>query len=135
VDRRPGKPLGERIIVTGRVLDREEEHDIDGGVPRSYDHDLDNHRLVCEIRKRGADGGELKVVLSGEHAYSVHRTARGENVVRLTYEDRNLSSTMSSSSGRTSSSSSQVSSSFSSQTLSSNSNTLATSDAARGKEL
>jgi hypothetical protein len=119
---------------SGVCLIRAHEHNISGGVPRRYAYDLDNRRLVCEIRKQGAESGELKVVLNGEGTHSVYRMAGKESVVRLIYDDGNLSSSMSSSGGGMSSSSSQVSSSSFSQTLNSSSSISSASDATRGRE-
>jgi hypothetical protein len=119
---------------SGVCLIRAHEQKIGGGVPRRYAYDLDNRRLVCEIRKQGAESGELKVVLNGEGTHSVYRMAGKESVVRLIYDDGNLSSSMSSSGGGMSSSSSQVSSSSFSQTLNSSSSISSASDATRGRE-
>jgi hypothetical protein len=119
---------------SGVCLIRAHEQKIGGGVPRRYAYDLDNRRLVCEIRKQGAESGELKVVLNGEGTHSVYRMAGKESVVRLIYDDGNLSSSMSSSGGGMSSSSSQVSSSSFSQTLNNSSNSSSASDATRGRE-
>jgi hypothetical protein len=119
---------------SGVCLIRDHKRNIGGGVPRRYAYDLDNRRLVCEIRKQGAESGELKVVLNGEGTHSVYRMAGKESVVRLIYDDGNLSSSMSSSGGGISSSSSQVSSSSFSQTLNGSSNSYSASGATRGKE-
>jgi hypothetical protein len=119
---------------SGVCLIGDHKHDIGGEVPRRYEYGLDNRRLVCEIRKRGVESGELKVVLNGEGTHSVYQMAGKKSVVRLIYEDGNLSSSMSSSGGAISSSSSQVSSSSFSQTLNSISNSSSASDATRGRE-
>jgi hypothetical protein len=95
-----------------------EERDIGGQVPQRYD--LNGRKLACEIRKTGAESGELKVVLSDENTRFVQWIEGGKTVVKLSYENGNVSSsTVSSSGGQTSSSSSQVLISSSSQTMSS----------------
>jgi hypothetical protein len=103
------------VRFSGECSIGDDERDIGGKVPRSYD--LDGRELACEIRRTGAESGELKVVLSDENTRFVQRIEGGDTVVRLTYEDGSVSSsTVSSSGGQASSNSSQVLFSSSSQT-------------------
>jgi hypothetical protein len=82
----------------------EEEHDINGRVPQSFEYDLNDRQLACEIRKQSAQDAGLKVVLKGENTRSVHRSVGGEDaVIRLAYQDGTVSSSMSSSSSQTAS--------------------------------
>ncbi len=81
----------------------EEQHDISGQTPKSFDYDLNDRRLTCEIRKQGARDAGLTTVLEGENTRAVHRSVGGEDaVIRLTYQDGNVSSMSSSSSQTTS---------------------------------
>ena len=92
-----------------------EKRDIGGRVPQSYD--LNGRELACEFRKAGEESGELKIVLSDKNTRFVQQIEGGKAVVKLIYENGNVSSSMvSSSGGQTSSSSSQVLFSSSSQT-------------------
>jgi hypothetical protein len=87
----------------------EDERDVGGRVPRSFEFDLQGGELACEIRTDGA-GGELRSVLSDENSRSVHRSVGGgENVTRFVYKEGNVSS-MSSSSSQTMSTTTQGSS-------------------------
>jgi hypothetical protein len=80
----------------------EEEHDISGRVPKSFEYDLNYRQLACEIRKQGAQDAGLKVVLKGENTRSVQWSEGGEDaIVRLVYEDGTVSSSMSSTSSQT----------------------------------
>ncbi len=81
----------------------DEKHDISGQVPKSFEYELkDDSQLACEIRKQGAQDAGLKVVLKSENSRSVHRSVGGEDaVIRLTYQDGSVSSSMSSSSSQT----------------------------------
>lgn len=90
----------------------DEEHDISGRVPQRFKYDLNDRKLVCEIRKQDARGAELNVVLKGENTRSVHRSVGGEDTaIRLVYEDGNVSSSMSATSTQAMSSTSISSSS------------------------
>jgi hypothetical protein len=90
----------------------DEEHDISGRVPQRFNYDLNDRKLVCEIRKQDAQGAELNVILKDENTRSVHRSVGGEDTaIRLVYEDGNVSSSMSSTSTQTMSSTSSSSSS------------------------
>ncbi len=91
---------------SGMCSVREEKHDISGRVPKGFEYELNNDsQLTCEIRKQGAQDAGLKVVLKGENSRSVHRSVGGEDaVIRLTYQEGSISSSMSSSSMSSSSS-------------------------------
>lgn len=79
----------------------EEEHEVSGRVPQSFKYNLDGRKLACEIRKEDAQGAELNVVLEDENTRSVQRSEGGEDtVIRLVYEDGNVSSSMSSTSSQ-----------------------------------
>lgn len=74
----------------------EERYDISGQAPKSFEYDLNDRRLTCELRKRGASDAGLTAVLEGENTRTVHRSVGGEDaVIRLAYQDGNLSSSMS----------------------------------------
>lgn len=89
----------------------EEEHDISGRVPQSFEYGLNDRKLACEIRKK-AQGVELKVLLKAGNTRSVQRSEGGEDTaIRLVYEDGSVSSSMSSSSSQMISSTSISSSS------------------------
>lgn len=78
----------------------EDERDVGGRVPQSFEFDLQGGELACEIRRDGG-GGELRVVLSDENSRSVHRSVGGgESRIRFVYEEGNVSS-MSSTSSQT----------------------------------
>ena len=79
---------------------REDERDVGGRVPRSFEFDLRGGELACEIRTDGA-GGELRIVLSDENSRSVHRSV-GESVTRFVYEEGEVTSMSSSTSQTTS---------------------------------
>jgi hypothetical protein len=90
----------------------EEEHDISGRVPQSFEYELNGRKLACEIRKQEAQGVELKVLLKDGNTRSVQRSEGGEDTaIRLVYEDGSVSSSMSSSSSQMISSTSISSSS------------------------
>lgn len=119
-DRR-GVPGDVRLRISGDEGTRfsgactvgEDEREISGQVPQRYD--LKGRDLACEIRKEGAESGELMVVLRGENTHFAQRIEGGDPVIRLVYEEGNVSSsTVSSGEG----SSSQELSVSSSQTMS-----------------
>ncbi len=84
---------------SGVCLVGQEEHKVSGRVPQSFEYDLNDRRLECEIRKRDARGAELKVVLKDENTSFVQRSAGGgDTTMRLAYENDSLSSSVSSSS-------------------------------------
>lgn len=93
-----------------------EEHDIGGRVPQSFEYDLDDRKLACEIRDdRDAQSNGLEVVLRGENTRSVQRVEGGdESIIEFTYDDGNVSSSMYSSSSSQTASSTVVGSSGSS---------------------
>lgn len=75
-----------------------DERDIGGRVPQSFEYDLQGGELACEIRADRASG-ELRVVLRDENTRSVHRSVGGgESVIRFVYEEGSFSSISSSSS-------------------------------------
>lgn len=79
----------------------EEEHDISGRVPQRFAYDLNDRKLACEIRKQDAQGAELKLVLKDENTRSIQRSEGGEDaMIRLVYENGNVSSSMSSTSSQ-----------------------------------
>ncbi len=87
----------------------EDERDVGGRVPRSFEFDLQGGELTCEIRTDLA-GGELRILLSDENSRSVHRSVGGgESITRFVYEEGHVSS-MSSSSSQTMSTTTQGSS-------------------------
>jgi hypothetical protein len=83
----------------------DERRDTSGQVPKSFEYELkDDRQLACEIRKQGAHDAGLKLVLKSENSRSVHRSVGGEDaIIRLTYQDGSVSSSMSSSSSQTAS--------------------------------
>ncbi len=77
------------------------EHDISGRVPQSFEYEPNDRKLVCEVRRQGVQDAELKVVLEDDNTRSVQRTAGGKDtMMRLGYENGNLSYSMSSSSSQ-----------------------------------
>lgn len=76
----------------------DERRDLSGEAPKSYEYDLGDGELACEIRKEDAQGGGLEVVLSGENTRSAQRIEGGEGVVRMTYDGNEVASSVSSSS-------------------------------------
>ncbi len=91
----------------------DEEEEIEGQVPESFEFELDGQKLECEIKKQGA--GELKIILSGDGTRAVQRVNSSKATVEFTYNDGSVSfSTSSSGSGGQVSSSQIVSSSSSS---------------------
>lgn len=93
------------IPFSGTCSVGEEEHDISGRVPQRFKYDLNDRKLVCEIRKQDAQGSELNVVLKDQNMRSVHRSVGGQDTaIRLIYEAGNGSSSMSSTTTQTMSS-------------------------------
>jgi hypothetical protein len=79
----------------------QEEHDISGRVPQSFEYEPKDRKLVCEVRRQGVQNAELKVVLKDENTRSVQRSeGGGDTMMRLVYENGNLSYSMSSSSSQ-----------------------------------
>lgn len=74
----------------------DEETEVSGEVPRSFDFALEGRKLDCEIRKKG--GGDLKVVFTSGNDRSVHQTNSPDATVRLTYSGNGASFSSSSSS-------------------------------------
>lgn len=97
---RIGGDRGTRFAGTCTV--GREEHLIGGRAPQSFEYDLDGRKLACEIGKdRAAQSNGLEVVLRGEHTRSVQRVVGGdESVIEFTYDDGNISSSISSSSSQ-----------------------------------
>lgn len=92
----------------------QEEHNISGRVPQSFEFSLNGSKLVCEIRKQGAQDTGLQVVLKDENTRYIQRSAgSGETVMRLVYEDGTVSSMVSSISQTTSIADGETSSSSS----------------------
>jgi hypothetical protein len=91
---------------------------IAGRVPQSFDYELHDRRLECEIRNES--GGDMEVVLEAGNDRSVQRTNAQGATIRLTYSEGSISSSTISSSGsgleQVSSLSSQRSDASSSQT-------------------
>jgi hypothetical protein len=63
----------------------ENQREITGQTPRSFEFDPKGRELSCEISKKGSRGDELKVVLNGEGIRSVQQLGGAEGTVRLTY--------------------------------------------------
>lgn len=100
------------------AIGKEEPIAISGGVPQSFAYTLqDGQKLECKIRKQNTDASNLKVILTGEDDERyVRQQADAQNaIIKLTYEDGDASSSISSSSGG------RVASSSSSQAVSSSS--------------
>jgi hypothetical protein len=92
----------EGVRISGVCSVGDEEHDISGRLPQSFEYTPNDRQLACEIRNQGVqEDAELKVVLKGENTRSVHWSEGGaEIVIRLIYEDGTVSSSMSSSSSQ-----------------------------------
>lgn len=86
----------EGVSFSGICSVGEERRDISGEVPQSFEFDVDDRELSCEIRKQDSTNGALEVVLSGEGSRSVQRIEGGEGIVRLIYKGGAGSSSMSS---------------------------------------
>lgn len=88
----------EGASFTGSCSVGEERREIRGQVPKSYEFDVEDERLSCEVRTEDGQNQALEVTLSGEGSRSVQRIEGGEGVVRLTYQGGAVSSSMSSAS-------------------------------------
>ncbi len=98
----------------------DEENEIEGQVPQSFDYDLDGQKLECKIQQQNA--GTLTVVLTGDGARAVQKIHSRGGTLNLTYGGNGIISFSTSSSGSTrhvSSSSMSSSSSVSSSSISS----------------
>ncbi len=89
----------------------DEEEDVEGQVPESFEFELDSQELECEIQKQGA--GELKIILSGDGTRAVQRVNSSKATIKFTYDDGSVSFSTSSSGSTRQASSSSVSSSSS----------------------
>ncbi len=79
----------------------QEEHDISGRAPQSFEFEPNDRKLVCEVRKQGAQGTGLEIILEGENTRSVQRIAGGAvTVIKLVYERGKLTSLTSSTSSQ-----------------------------------
>ncbi len=79
----------------------QEEHDISGRVPQSFEFEPNDRKLLCEVRKQGTQGTGLEIILEGKNTRSVQRSEGGEDtVIRLVYERGKLTSLMTSSSSQ-----------------------------------
>lgn len=72
----------------------EERHELTGDVPQSYEYELGDRKLACEIRKQDAQSGGLEAVLSGENTRSELRIEDGEGAIRLAYDGDEVSTSM-----------------------------------------
>ncbi len=86
----------EGVSVSGLCSVGEERREIGGEVPQSFEFDVEDRELSCEIHKQGGQGDALEVALSGEGSRSVQRIEGTEGTVRLTYKGGAVSSSMSS---------------------------------------
>jgi hypothetical protein len=101
----------DETLFAGTCSVGEDERDVGGRVPRSFEFDLQGGELACEIRTDGA-GGEFRIVLSDENSRFVHRSVGGgASVTRFVYEEGGISS-MSSSTSQTMSTTTQESWTF-----------------------
>lgn len=98
---------GTRFSGTCSVGD--EEYELDGEVPESFDYDLDGRQLECEIRQEGSGGLNVLLTGPGDRVEQQANTPGGS--ISLVYSDDGVSS---STSGTSSSSVNQVVSSSSS---------------------
>ncbi len=79
----------------------QEERDISGRVPQSFEFEPNDRKLLCEVRKQGAQGTGLEIILEGKNTRSVQRSEGGEDTaIRLVYERGKLTSLMSSTSSQ-----------------------------------
>ncbi len=84
---------------SGTCLVGEEKQIIGGQVPERYIYDVGGTRLRCEVRKRAADAGNLRVVFSaGNDFTSVQQTSSQNTTINLFYGDGGVFSAISSSS-------------------------------------
>jgi hypothetical protein len=79
----------------------EEQREISGRAPRSFEFDLKGRGLSCEIGNQGSQSDELEVVLSGENIHSVQRLGGAQGTLKTTYDGDGSFSSMSSSSQTT----------------------------------
>lgn len=87
----------EGVPFSGSCSVGEDRRKISGQVPESFEFDVEEGRLSCEIHKRdGHDNAVLEVALSGEGSRSVQRIEGGEGTVKLAYKGGAVSSSMSS---------------------------------------
>ncbi len=113
---------GSGTEFSGTCTVGDEEHDLSGEVPQSFDYSLDGQKLECGIQKQ--DAGRMKVVLTGDGINSIQQVnGSGGTTVNLAYDAAGgvSFSTSSGSANQTSSSSSVSSSSIVSSSSSTNS--------------
>jgi len=99
---------GPQAKFSGMCTVDEEENDIGGQTPQSFEYSLDGQKLECEIRNQST--GPLKITLTSGGDRSVYEVDGRGSTIKLTYTKNGISSSISSGSGgQASSSSSQVS--------------------------
>lgn len=99
---------GSQAKFSGTCAVGEEEDDIGGQTPQSFEYSLDGQKLDCEIRNQSA--GPLKITLTSGGDRSVYEVDGRGSTITLTYTKNGISSSISpGSGGQASNSSSQVS--------------------------